>query len=50
MQPSTGNILAMASYPSFDLNKPFEPINSDTKDKWEKMTSKEKSNYLWRNR
>lgn len=53
MQPSTGNILAMASYPSFDLNKPFEPINSDTKDKWEKMTSKEKSNYLnqmWRNK
>ena len=25
MEPSTGNILAMASYPTYNLNEPFVP-------------------------
>ena len=27
MEPSTGNILAMANYPDYDLNTPFTPTN-----------------------
>ena len=53
IEPSTGNILAMASYPNYDLNKPFEPIDSDIKEKWDTLSSKEKSTYLnqmWRNK
>lgn len=53
MEPSTGNILAMASYPNFDLNTPFEPNTKEATDNWDKMTSKEKSDFLnkmWRNK
>ena len=52
MEPSTGNILAMASYPNFNLNTPFEPNTEDAKKNWDKMTSEERSNFLntmWRN-
>mgnify|MGYP003289513579 CR=1 FL=1 len=31
MEPSTGNILSMASYPNFNLNTPFEPNTEDAK-------------------
>lgn len=53
MEPSTGNILAMASYPNFDLNTPFEPNQSDIKNKWDSMSSTDKSTFLnnmWRNK
>lgn len=53
MEPSTGNILAMASYPNFNLNTPFEPNTKEASDTWDKMTSKEKSDFLnkmWRNK
>lgn len=53
MEPSTGNILAMASYPNFDLNTPFEPNESDIKNKWDSMSSTDKSTFLnnmWRNK
>lgn len=47
MEPSTGNILAMATYPDFNLNTPFTP-NSTTKAKnWDKLSSEEKSNLLF---
>lgn len=53
MEPSTGNILAMASYPTFNLNTPFEPNTKEASENWDNMTSKEKSDFLnkmWRNK
>ncbi len=53
MEPSTGNILSMATYPNFNLNTPFEPNTKDMKKKWESLSSSEKINYLykmWRNK
>lgn len=53
MNPSTGDILAMASYPTYDLNSPYE-INSETlKSIWDTLDSQTKSDNLeqmWRNR
>ncbi|MFR5190658.1 MAG: peptidoglycan D,D-transpeptidase FtsI family protein [Clostridia bacterium] len=52
MKPSTGDILAMASYPDYDLNTPYEP-NDSMKSTWDTLSSSEKSNSLytmWRNR
>ena len=53
MEPSTGNILAMASYPDFNLNSPFEPNTEEAKKNWDSMSAEEKSNFLnkmWRNK
>ena len=53
MEPSTGNILAMASYPNFNLNSPFEPNTEESKKNWDNLTSTERTNYLykmWRNK
>lgn len=53
MEPSTGNIFAMASYPNFNLNTPFEPNTKDATENWDNMTTKEKSDFLnkmWRNK
>ena len=53
MEPSTGNILAMATYPNFNLNTPFEHNNEETQKKWESMSSSEKTEYLnqmWKNK
>ena len=53
MEPSTGNILAMATYPNFNLNTPFEPNDESVQKKWENMTSNEKTEYLnqmWKNK
>ena len=53
MEPTTGNILAMANYPNFDLNTPFEPNTDDAKKTWDSMSTSDKSNFLnkmWRNK
>lgn len=53
MNPSNGNIISMATYPDFNLNKPFEPNTDSEKKKWDSYTSAEKSAYLnkmWRNK
>lgn len=42
MDPSTGNILAMASYPYYDLNSPYK-VTSYYKDDWDKLSKEEKS-------
>lgn len=47
MDPSTGDILAMASYPDYNLNSPFTP-NEYLLDGWEQLSSTEKSNSLQR--
>lgn len=53
MEPSTGNILAMANYPDYDLNTPFTPTNETINETWDTMTSQEQTDYLydmWRNK
>lgn len=47
MNPSTGDILAMASYPDYNLNTPFEP-NESLKTTWDTLSSSEKSNALYK--
>lgn len=53
MEPSTGNILAMATYPNFNLNQPYEIINENLKNNWQSLSNKEKNEALqamWRNK
>lgn len=50
--PKTGDILAMASYPDFDLNDPRTPIEEEEQEKLAEMTDEEKNDYwnsMWRN-
>ena len=47
MDPSTGDILAMATCPDYNLNTPFEPNESLSKN-WDNLTSEEKSNSLYK--
>lgn len=52
MDPKTGDILAMAQTPDFDLNNPKVPASSTEKAKLEKMSEAEKVDYwnkMWRN-
>lgn len=52
MKPSTGEILAMASYPDYDPNEPFQIKNEKTKAKWDKLSKTIKTkelNAMWRN-
>ena len=50
MDPNTGEILAMASSPNFNLNDPANPIALSTdesfKERWEAMTPDEQVEYL----
>lgn len=53
MRPSTGEVLAMATAPTFDLNDPFSPNTDELKQKWDTLTKEEKStalNEMWRNK
>ncbi len=53
MNPKNGEIFAMATYPSYNLNEPFEAYTDELKANWENMESKEKTEKLqavWRNR
>ncbi len=47
MDPSTGDILAMASYPDYDLNSPYTP-NSTLAQTYDSLSSEEKSEALYR--
>lgn len=47
MDPSTGDILAMATYPDYNLNTPFEP-NESLAQGWDELSSEEKSNSLYK--
>ena len=52
MDPSTGDILAMATYPDYNLNTPFEP-NENLKTNWDKLSDNEKNislQKMWRNK
>ncbi|MEG1008659.1 MAG: penicillin-binding transpeptidase domain-containing protein [Clostridia bacterium] len=53
MKPSTGEVLAIANYPTFDLNTPFTPNTDELKQKWETLSSKQRSDelqHMWRNK
>lgn len=47
MDPSTGDILAMATYPDYNLNTPFEP-NETLQETWGTLSSEEKTNSLYK--
>lgn len=52
MNPETGDILSMATYPDYDLNKPFEP-NERLSSNWDNLSQEEQSSGLsemWINR
>lgn len=53
MNPQNGDILAMATYPSYNLNQPYEPYTDELKQNWEQMEQAEKTKSLqavWRNK
>ena len=53
MDPRNGDILAMATYPSYDLNTPYEPYTDELKSAWEGMSQKDRTTALqgmWRNK
>ena len=47
MNPSTGEIYAMATYPNYDLNTPFVPTNSKLLQNWDNLSSEEQSKILY---
>ncbi|MDO4300334.1 MAG: penicillin-binding transpeptidase domain-containing protein [Clostridia bacterium] len=52
MNPQNGEMLAMASYPGFNLNEPYKINNAELEAKWDSMSQKEKNdalNQMWRN-
>ena len=53
MNPKTGDILAMATYPGYDLNSPYIINNEELKNIWNSLSQEEKSKNLqamWRNK
>jgi len=53
MNPNTGDILAMATYPSYDLNNPYTINTEELKKVWDTLEQAEKTKNLqamWRNK
>lgn len=53
MNPQNGDILAMATYPSYNLNEPYEAYTDELKQNWDSMEQSEKTKNLqavWRNK
>ena len=53
MNPQNGDILAMATYPSYNLNEPYEPYTDELKGIWDSIQQDEKTKNLqavWRNK
>ena len=53
MKTKTGDILAMATYPSYNLNEPYTINNEELKANWKNIEQKEKTKALqgmWRNK
>lgn len=52
MQPDTGDILAMATYPNYNLNEPFSPNTPALQESWSTLSAEEKANAqysMWQN-
>ena len=47
MNPSNGDVLAMATYPNYNLNEPYTINTAELKDKWDSLSTEEKSNSLY---
>ncbi len=53
MNPQNGDILAMATYPKYNLNQPYEAYTEELQQNWENMEQAEKTKNLqavWRNK
>lgn len=53
MNPKTGDILAMATYPSYNLNSPYEINSEELKNVWDTMSKNDRTSSLqkmWRNK
>ncbi len=53
MDPRNGDILAMANYPSYNLNTPYEPYSDELKASWNSLDTAGKTAALqgiWRNK
>ena len=53
MNPKTGDVLAMATYPSYNLNEPYAAYTDELKAVWDGLEQSEKTKNLqavWRNR
>lgn len=48
VNPNTGDIMAMATYPDYDLNTPFEPSSDYWKNQWATLSSSDKTE-MYRN-
>ncbi len=53
MNPQNGDILAMATYPNYNLNQPYEAYTEELKQTWDSLEQGEKTKNLqavWRNK
>jgi len=53
MEPSTGNILAMATYPTYNLNEPYTIVDEKLNANWNSLSSEKRNEALqamWRNK
>lgn len=53
MDPNNGDILAMAGYPTYNLNDPYVPIDSEVSANWDNLSKEEKTaeqQKMWRNK
>ena len=53
MNPKTGDIIAMATYPDYNLNDPYEPNTEELKQIWDTLPSSERNTArqkMWRNK
>ena len=53
MNPKTGDVLALAGYPNYNLNEPYTPNTEELKSTWDSLSQTDKSKNLqamWRNK
>lgn len=53
MEPDTGDVLAMVTYPEYNLNDPFAINNENILNSWDSLSQADKNNNLqkmWRNK
>lgn len=48
MNPQNGDILAMATYPNYNLNEPYVINSSELEDNWDELSAEEKSDALFK--
>lgn len=53
MDPNNGDILAMAGYPTYNLNDPYVPMDCEVSANWDNLSKEEKTaeqQKMWRNK